>query len=228
MCGWKGRRKGEGKGGVVDAGFVLPVAYLKNSSNTTSQPVRWHPCFATENSPDSSCRQARFSSLSLDACLSEHLGTRPVQVVAGRKKRNHNFFVSFFPIICLLFSLLFDQNTKTTFFDQKKEPNNDIFCHVFRPFFRSRGFFFLVIKRPLFRSKIFPLFSSKFSPFFIMVCGPHLFFQRRYRPTSYQVGRDLRKYTQTNLFLNFFRQTEKGAMHCVWPSGEIRALCTES
>ena len=70
MCGWKGRRKGEGRGRsglcghgwcvwagggrrkeggerrVVDAGFVLPVAYLENSSNTTNttwQSVRWHP-----------------------------------------------------------------------------------------------------------------------------------------------------------------------------------------
>ena len=71
LCGWKGRRKGEGRGGsglcghgwcvwerggrgggregeggVGDAGFVLPVAYVKNSSNTTnttSQSVRWPP-----------------------------------------------------------------------------------------------------------------------------------------------------------------------------------------
>ena len=44
VCG--GRREEEGGGRVVDAGFVLFVAYLKNSSNranTTSQSVRWHP-----------------------------------------------------------------------------------------------------------------------------------------------------------------------------------------
>ena len=36
----------EGEGGVGDAGFVLPVAKVKNSSNTTnttSQSVRWPP-----------------------------------------------------------------------------------------------------------------------------------------------------------------------------------------
>ena len=50
-----------------------PVANVKNSpktTNTTSQSVRWPPSLvATENSPDCSCRQARFSPLSLDACL---------------------------------------------------------------------------------------------------------------------------------------------------------------
>ena len=72
VCGRDGRRR-EGEGGAVDAGFVLPVANVKNSSNTTnttSQSVRWPPSLvATENSPDCSCRQARFSPLSLDACL---------------------------------------------------------------------------------------------------------------------------------------------------------------
>ena len=50
----------EGKGGVIDAGFVLPVPYLTNSSNTTN---------TTSKLPDCSCRQARFSPVSLDACL---------------------------------------------------------------------------------------------------------------------------------------------------------------
>ena len=122
--------------------------------------------FATENSPDSSCRQARFSSLSLDACLSEHLGTRPVQVVAGRKKEESYFFRFFFSIICLLFSLFFDQNTKTTFLIKRrslllKKRSQIMTCFViFSPFFRLRGFFFCDQKALLFSIKNFPLFSS--------------------------------------------------------------------
>ena len=76
-CVWErdGRKREGGKqaGGVVDACFVFPVADVKNSSNTTnttSQSVRWPPSMvATENSPDCSCCQARFSPLSFDACL---------------------------------------------------------------------------------------------------------------------------------------------------------------
>ena len=165
VCGWKSRRKEEGrgrsgcvgmggvsrweagggrtegKGGVVDAGFVLPVAYLKNSSNTTNttwQSVGWHPWLQPKIHPivrvakhasflsvsmlvyisalsipsplsSSPSLPSNLAGLAVVACSintevqgsgekrvgqkklevvssspSAHLGTRPVQVVAGR------------------------------------------------------------------------------------------------------------------------------------------------
>ena len=58
---------------------------------------------------------------------------------------------------------------------------------------------------PFFDQKKFSLFSSTFSPFSHHgECGPHLFSQRKYRPTSYQVVQDLCKFTQRQICFSAF------------------------
>ena len=129
------------------------------------------------------------------------------------------FFSSFHPI--------FDQNAKTTILIKKRGEKMTLFCHFMAFFFLIERLLFFDRKAPLFDQK-FSLFSSKCSPFSHHgECGPHIFVQRRYRPTSYQVARDLRKYTQTYLFLSFFRQTGTGPRptHC-GPQGKSE-LCVQ-
>ena len=129
------------------------------------------------------------------------------------EKRAMVFFV--FPLLFIISPLFFSiKTTKTTFFIKRS--------------FLSKGPFFL-IRRPLFFDRqILPFFSSKFSPFSHHgECGPHLFFQRRYRPTSYQMARDLRKKTQTNLFLSFFRQTGTGPRHTHCGAQGKSELCVQ-
>ena len=135
----------------------------------------------------------------------------------GRDSKKEEYCFSFL----LFFHHLppfFDQNAKTTFLIERRGLLIiDIFCH-FWPFFFDQ-------KAPFFDQKIL-VFSSTFSPFSHHgECGPHLFSQRRYRPTSYQGARDLRKFTQTHLFLSFFRQTGTGPRptHC-GPQGKLE-LC---
>ena len=60
------------KGGVVDAGFVLPVAHLKNSSNTTNatSQIKIASMVATENSPVCVAKHASLLSVSMPVHIS--------------------------------------------------------------------------------------------------------------------------------------------------------------
>ena len=149
-----------------------------------------------------------------------------------RKKRNLFFFVSpFFPSFAPFFFRSKRQNDifdrKKGPFDQKKGPPNNIFCHFFGLFFFDQKVLFLV-KRSLFSIKKLSLFSSTFSPFFIMVSVDHISFPSAGTgPLHIKWPRDLRKFTQTNLFLSFFRQTGTGPRptHC-GPQGKFE-LCVQ-
>ena len=100
----------------------------------------------------------------------------------------------------MFFSPLFSINSH--FFRKKSCLNMTCCCHFWLLFLIKRPFF---IKRLLFSIKNSPFFSSNFSPFSHHgECGLHLFFKRRYRPTSYQVARDLRMYTRQICFSAFF------------------------
>ena len=139
-----------------------------------------------------------------------------------RKKGICFFRFSFFSINCPFFAIKTRQND---FFDTIMVQQMTCFCH-FGPFL-SKGSFFL-IKRPFLSIKKFSLFSSTFSLFLIMVSVDHISFPSAGTgTTSYQVARDLRKFTQTNLFLNFFRLSGTGPRptHC-GPQGNSE-LCVQ-
>ena len=144
----------------------------------------------------------------------------------SRKKRNLFFFVSpFFPSFCPIFLIKTQKRhfliKKAALLIKKKRSPKKTFFDMFGLFFCwSKGSFF--DQKAHFFDQKFPLF------FFIMVSvWTTSFFCRRYRPTSYQVSRDLRKYTETILCLNFFRQTGTGPRptHC-GPHGKSE-LCVQ-